>query len=322
MSYWSQKKSKREITKIYCCAMVHGPQGWIARPSYREPKKKAGSNPKKCRGKIAGHFRRDYYYFRPHGTVGHACQLQHGGRRSDPDSRPPFMTITAPPSWGITNAGIDRMITSLQSSSEDWWDCLPRQGTSRKWLKRIGEASTPAELDLKRQIESVMMPYLQYIKTIYPAITAWKVGALRTKASTPSQYEKQKSILHRDYSETVLDRPPRERPLSIIMALDSFSFLLKPPLPSNEDNYVKTRVERGQAVIFTNEQLHAGGPNRETRQVYRLFAYVVSDEADYPNAEVYPNTKRRQDKIDSALLDDGRRGHLRSSGRTRGRVQK
>ena len=146
---WSQKKSKREITKIYCCAMVDCPQGWTARPSYREPKKKTGSDPTKCRGKIAGHFRRDHYYFRPHGTVGHACHLQHGGRRSDPDFRPPLMTITAPPSWGITDAVIDKMITSLQSSLEDWWDCLPGQGTSRKWLKRIGEASTPAELDLK-----------------------------------------------------------------------------------------------------------------------------------------------------------------------------
>ena len=167
-----------------------------------------------------------------------------------------------------------------------------------------------------------MLPYLQYIKTIYPALTAGKVGALCTKAGAPSQYEKQKSILHRDYSEMVLDRPPRERPLSIIMALDSFSFLLKPPLPSNEDNYVETMVERGQAVIFTNDQLHAGGPNRETRQVYRLFAYVVSDEADYSNSEVYPDTKRRQDKIDTALLDDGQRGHLWSSGRICGRVQK
>jgi hypothetical protein len=131
-------------------------------------------------------------------------------------------------------------------------------------LKRIGEASTPAELDLKQQIKAVMMPYFQYIKRIYPAITAWKVGALHTKAGALSQYEKQKSTLHRDYSETVLDRPPRKRPLSIIMALDSFSFLLKPPLPSNEDNYVETRVKRGQAIIFTNKQLHAGGPNRET----------------------------------------------------------
>ncbi len=81
-------------------------------------------------------------------------------------------------------------------------------------------------------------------------------------------------------------------------------------------------VERGQAVIFTNKQLHAGGPNCETRQVYRLVAYLVSDEADYPISEVYPDTKRRQDKIDTALLDDGQRGHLRSSGRIRGQLQK
>ncbi len=141
------------------------------------------------------------------------------------------------------------------------------------------------------------MPYFQYIKRIYPAITAGKVGALGTKAGAPSQYEKQKSTLHRDYSETVLDRPPCERPLSIIMALDSFSFLLKPPLSLNKDNYVETRVERGQAIIFTNEQLHAGGPNRETRQVYRLFAYVVSNEADYPNIEVYPDTSGDRIKL-------------------------
>ena len=59
------------------------------------------------------------------------------------------MTITAPPSWGITDMRIKQMITSLQSCTEKWWDSLPGQGTSRKWLKRIGEASTLAELNLK-----------------------------------------------------------------------------------------------------------------------------------------------------------------------------
>ena len=298
--------------------MVSSPQGWVSKPNFREPKNRSPTDPKKCRGKIAGHFRRDSYYFSPHGIVGHACQLQHGGHRSDVDFCPPVMTITAPPSWGITDMVIKQMITSLQSCSEKWWDSLPGQGASRNWLKRIGEASTPAELDLKRQIEEVMTPYFWYIKTIYPAMSAWKVGALRTKAGAPSQYEKQKSKLHRDYSDMVLDHPPRERPMSIIMALDSFSFLVKPPLPSNEDEYVKTMVERGQAIIFTNKQLHAGGPNHETRMVYRLFSYVVSDEADYPNTEVYPNTLRRQEKTSAARLDDGQRGYLRSSGRTRG----
>ena len=85
-----------------------------------------------------------------------------------------------------------------------------------------------------------MTPYFQYIKTIYPAMTAWKVGSLRRKAGAPAQYEKQKSKLHRDYSETVLDHPPREWPMSTIMVLDSFSFLVKPPLPSNEDEYIET----------------------------------------------------------------------------------
>ncbi len=106
------------------------------------------------------------------------------------------------------------------------------------------------------------------------------------------------------------------------MALDSFSFLVTPPLPLNEDEYVETIVKRGQAIIFTIEQLHAGGPNHETRMVYRLFAYVVSKEADYPNTEVYPNTLRRQEKTYAARLDDGQRGHLWSLGRTRGCTQK
>jgi hypothetical protein len=340
---YSQERLKWEIKKVYCCAMVNGPEGWVSMPSCRQSKKSAtrvigkalskglkkksgttatGKALTKCRRKIAGYFRCDSFYFRLHGSVGHACQLKHGGCRSDPDRRPPLMTITAPPSWGITDTVIKQMITALESCPETWWEPLPKQGKKREWLKRIGEASTPAELDLKRQIEGVMMPYFDFIKAINPEMTAWKVGALCTKSGAPSQYDLQASTLHRDYSEAVLNHPPRERPMSIIVALDGFSFFVKPPLPSDGDDYVDTMVERGQAVLFTNEQLHAGGPNRETRTVYRLFAYVVSDEADFPNAEVYPNTLSNQAKMHAARLDDGQRGHLRTSGRTRGSTRK
>ena len=107
----SKGKPTREITKVYCCSMVSTSQGWVSKPSFREPKDTSPMDPKKCRGKLAGHFRRDTYYFSPHGTVGHACQLQHGGRRSDVDFRPPLTTITAPPSWGISDTVIDQMIT-------------------------------------------------------------------------------------------------------------------------------------------------------------------------------------------------------------------
>jgi len=294
----------------------------VAKPSFREPKGSSPAKSNKCRGKIAGHFRPNLFYFRPHGTVGHVCQLQHSGRRSDADTRPPLMTITAPPSWGVSDAVIGQMISSLQPCLANWWCPLPKQGKSRQWLKRIGEASTPAELNLKQRIEAVMTLYYNFVRAIYPEITGWKVGALRTTASAPSQYERQADTLHRDYSEEVLCRPPRERPMSIIMALDRFSFLTKPPLPSNEAEFFEMMIERGQAIIFTNEQLHAGGPNREKRMVYRLFAYLVSDGADYPNTEVYPDTKSRQDRIDTARKDDGQRIHLRSSGRSHGMERK
>ena len=52
----SKGKPTREISKVYCCSMVSSPQGWLSKPSFREPKNKSPTDPKKCRGKIAGHF--------------------------------------------------------------------------------------------------------------------------------------------------------------------------------------------------------------------------------------------------------------------------
>ena len=86
-----------------------------------------------------------------------------------------------------------------------------------------------------------------------------------------------KNTFHTDYSNSVLNQPPKEQPMSIIMALDSFSFLLKPTIPTTSGrDYDEITVEPGQAVAFTYEQLHAGGPHTGTEYIYRLFAYIVS----------------------------------------------
>jgi hypothetical protein len=122
----------------------------------------------------------------------------------------------------------------------------------------------------------------------------WKVGALRTRANAASQYEMSKDTFHTDYSDSVLDRPPKERPMSIIMALDSFSFLLKPTVPiTSGREYDEITVEPGQAVAFTYEQLHAGGPHTGTEYIFRLFAYIVCHEADYPINSVAHDTPAR-----------------------------
>ncbi len=45
-------------------------------------------------------------------------------------------------------------------------------------------------------------------------------------------------------------------------------------------------VNRGQAVIFSSSFRHSGGSNYtidQTGYVYRLFAYIVSLESDYPS---------------------------------------
>jgi len=174
---------------------------------------------------------------------------------------------------------------------------------------------------VKSQVELLLDPFLRYVKSIYPEMRYWKVGALKTKRQTPSQYQLWGNKLHTDYAEAVLSRPPRERPMSIIMAVDKFSFYFKPTVPhsavgtSARKDYDTVMVQKGQAIAFTYEQLHAGGPNDETEEVYRLFAYIVSDEADYPPNEVYPETNSRKAQQFSAQLNNEKLEHIGVSGR-------
>jgi hypothetical protein len=170
---------ERVIEKVYCCAMVRGQEGWFSMPSYRNSRaensagkeytkkkiaggknKKAKATHEKCGGKIKGVFTKTGFYFVPHGTMGHACQLQHGGCRSDPDIRPPLLFITAAASWGLTNKMLANMKEALKSCPAVWWAPLPKQKTTRHWLQCIGEAVTPREKLVKRQVKLLLDPFL------------------------------------------------------------------------------------------------------------------------------------------------------------------
>ncbi len=284
--------------------------------------KKAKATYEKCGGKIKGVFTKTGFYFVPHGTKGHACQLQHGGCRSDPDIPPPLLLITVAASWGLTGKMLTNMKEALKSCPAVWWTPLPKQKTTRHWLQCVGEAVTPREKLVKRQVELLLDPFLWYVKFIYPEMRYWKVGALKIKGQTPSQYELWGNKLHTNYSEAVFSRPPRERPMSIIMALDKFLFYFKTTMPGSAvgmsaKDYDTVTVQKGQAIAFTYEQLHAGGPNNGTEQVYCLFAYIVSDEADYPPNEVFPETNCRKVRRSAARLGDEIVEHSMRSGRLR-----
>jgi hypothetical protein len=55
-----------------------------------------------------------------------------------------------------------------------------------------------------------------------------------------------------------------------------------------EDDEIKTMTVHGmQAIAFTNELFYAGGENKTNKTVYHLFAYIVSNHADFPNGTVF-----------------------------------
>jgi hypothetical protein len=109
--------------------------------------------------------------------------------------------------------------------------------------------------------------------------------------------------------------------MSMIMALDPFVFYHEPFSPHctgdavDEREYVSMTMERGQAIAFTSELLHAGGPNMLEEDLYHLFAYIVCNEADYPTNKVFPNTPSRMVQKSQAPLGTWAHGHVEVSGR-------
>jgi hypothetical protein len=305
------------ITKKYGCAMVQkkedNPKGERhSRPSYRQ-NKKMGADFIPCRGMMKGTFTKANFWFQ--NTQVHICGVRHAGDPRSIDNRPPLLNITAAPNWGIGNKEIEDMKNALESCSEDWWEGLPNQGTSRKYLKAIDNTHLyPNAEGLRVRVETVMKPFLEYLAKQYPLLRFRKVGALRTAPNAMSQYEKCGNKLHSDYTEKVLKQPVEERPWSMIMALDDFEFFCK--LESTEtEEYQTTTVKRKQAIAFTNELFHAGGPNKTDKYVYRLFAYITSNAADYPPGTVFTLTTANTTRLAEAKKDNLESSFVRVSGR-------
>ena len=95
--------------------------------------------------------------------------------------------------------------------------------------------------------------------------------------------------------------------MSMIMALDeSLDFLYEDKDIDDDDDNIEEddictlKVKGGHAIAFTNELFHAGGENNTAKTIYRLFAYIVSNENDYPNNKVFTKTKGNMEKLNAA----------------------
>ncbi len=184
---------------------------------------------------------------------------------------------------------------------------MPNQGTGRQWLKGIVDIGNQHGDSVKQQIEEMMCPYLDFIKSQYPHLRYWRVGALWAEPNAKSQCEKCGDQLLSDYSEEMMKQDPQNCPMSMIMALDEdFEFSYKDKDDDDdddnfdEDNICGLTMRKGHAIASTNELFHAGRANNTDKIIYRLFAYIASKEEDYPNNRVFMKNRSNMVKLNAA----------------------
>ncbi len=114
------------------------------------------------------------------------------------------------------------------------------------------------------------------------------MGAIQSKGGR-SQYELT-GVYHCNYLQDVVDkRIQDEQPFSIILALDEFQFQYKNAIMDEKVETVCVLI--GHAAFFSSELSHWRGDNGTEDYVYCLFAYVVLDEADYPQGVIEKDVK-------------------------------
>ncbi len=104
------------------------------------------------------------------------------------------------------------------------------------------------------------------------------MSAPNSQAQIDGHYGK----LHSNYKADVLERPPDERPLSIIAAADPFELQYLPSQEMKRKDIKRLHVNQGKMVMFTNMCLHSGDTHESDEYRLRLFAYLVSHEEDFP----------------------------------------
>jgi hypothetical protein len=113
---------------------------------------------------------------------------------------------------------VTRLQNLLHYSNTKLWDKLTGGGDSCFFAK---------DLDKHPKIYNYVMKelqdYIAYVQQIYPKLKHVKGGAILSAPNSPTQIDGHYGKLHSNYTADVLERPPDERPISIIVAVDPIS---------------------------------------------------------------------------------------------------
>jgi hypothetical protein len=130
------------------------------------------------------------------------------------------------------------------------------------------------------------LQYYTYVQQIYPKLKHVKGGAILSAPNALAQIDGHNGKLHSDYTLNVLERPPDERPISIIVAVDPFELHYLPSQEMKRKDIKRLNVNQGEMVMFTNTCLHSGDTNKFDNYRLRLFGYMMSHEEDFTENKV------------------------------------
>jgi hypothetical protein len=198
-----------------------------------------------------------------------------------------MVVITPNVSWDVRRDKLMIVKEQLVKLGQQNWNNLRGCGTDRQYLLLSNDGRKHNVL--KNDVEDCIIPFVEnYITKTNPKVNRFKVGALRSKGSMSQA--SLSGVYHRDYRQDLVNkRNQDERPFSIILALDEFRLQYKDENMGNEVETVNVPI--GHAAIFSSALSHCGGDNGTDEYVYRLFAYVVSDDFDYPVRDVESDIK-------------------------------
>ncbi len=76
-------------------------------------------------------------------------------------------------------------------------------------------------------------------------------GAILSAPNAPAQIDGHYGKLYSNYTADVLEHPPDERPISIILAVDPFGLQYLPSLEMKRKDIKRLNVNQGEMVMFT-----------------------------------------------------------------------
>jgi len=220
--------------------------------------------------------------------------------RGEPSNRPTLELVQPSYDSRMLVLKQDRVELKKKLEQADIW----RKVTGGGRGKREYAQALYGNPDALSAVEKAMKPYIQLVQEKYKALTEVKLGALRTFPNEGSQYSRHQHKLHSDYTTDCKNLPPHLRPISVIVSIDAFQIMYLPTKFDKRGDIVCTTIFPGQMIMFTDDCLHSGGPNKTDKIVYRLFAYLASRRADIPLNGVSTYTFSQTENPDDAVITD------------------